>query len=151
MSLARDLKDGLHSIDKKVQKKRTRLHIVKHFMEFIRFLSLKRFVIIFCLSFPTESEWTQNKIDISYRLLSDFQLIFQDMITLLFLGATGAMCLSMLMIQIDLVQVKKITSYIIHSMITAGISNCAHMSFYLDFSPTRRCYLWYYLSRYCVA
>lgn len=45
----------------------------------------------------------QLEIDISFRLIGDAMDIFQVTLVVLFLGCTGAICLAMLMVQIDIV------------------------------------------------
>lgn len=103
ISLAKDIKDTLSIIDESSKSKQTHPLMMGQLCEFIRFSNLRRLsnnrYRMNCMS-----NFTKIQIDTCFfRLADDVTEIFQITSTVLFLGCTGAICLAMLMIQIDIV------------------------------------------------
>ena len=109
MAIAKDLKSFVKSIGKsakKCQSTTSEQKILQNLCEFIRLhTSVKK--LMKNLTSNNIFFWADNSIfqPFFFRTLRDFTKIYKTILTVVFLGCTAAICLELLMIQLDLSQV----------------------------------------------
>lgn len=145
LSLARDLKGGVHSINENAHEKFTCEQII----DLIRFSNLKRFVLL-----AQFNAWTKSAINAKtneifetfhLRLLSYFTDIYRILLIMLFLGCMVAMLLALLMIQMGLTQVILCYLFILNEF--RHSIHSLYQFLYVLFRLTMRSMCWYYLNR----
>lgn len=102
LSVAEDINDDLISINKNAKNKKKRVLALKQLNEFVQYHSdakqlsheFLKFKLLFKLNFES----------LLLRLAHDFSNLFQPIFTVVFTWSTITICISLLLIQIDLVK-----------------------------------------------
>lgn len=101
-SIVKDVTYSLRLFNKMARTKRTRSKLMESIVEIIRFMNLREL----SSTNSNQIKWENIKLfPIFSRLAGYIVDVYSITLMALFMGCTGAICLTLLMIQVDLVQV----------------------------------------------
>lgn len=113
LSISKDIKNTLSLIDVRVKANKTPSRIIcKQMCKLIHFTALKpsvKFMLFQNIFLIRKWKWVRWDLTIQrffiFRILNRFLDVYQISVTILFLGCTGLISLSLLLIQMEIVQV----------------------------------------------